>query len=616
MLPAALFDYEALLKQTPELPGVYCMLGHNQHILYVGKAKNIKKRLGSYFRKTVSAVKTQALVKKIIAVDLTVTANETEALLLEQTLIKKHRPPYNILLRDDKSYPYIYLSSHTYSRLSLHRGKRKATGKTFGPYPGAGSARKSLKVLQKLFKVRQCEDSYFANRKRPCLQYQINRCKAPCVGYVSREEYAEDVTLSQRFLQGKSQEVIQALISKMDQAAASMEYEHAAVYRDQIQGLQQIQTTQMVDVKGGDIDVIGIVAQAGIHCVEVLFIRNGSLLGHRHFITDAHLEESLGEVLGAFLSQFYISHADRRDYPKEIILPESVSEQDSLLPLINEHAGYKVQLKVPKRGERQRWNTLAGRNAEQALMRYLADKKTLLQRFKSLKEGLLLSGIPERIECFDISHMQGEGTVASCVVFDQTGMVSSDYRRFNITGITPGDDYAALKQAVERRYRRFSAESKVHSTEDEYVKPDVILIDGGKGQINAVTETMQALAISLPIFGVAKGEGRKPGLETIINAKTYEEFHFDKSHPGLLLIQQIRDEAHRFALTGHRARRAKVRTTSTLENISGVGPKRRSALIKFFGGLQGIKQADVADLMKVQGISRQLAEEIYQVLHG
>ena len=608
------FNADVFLKQAPEVPGVYCMQGEKGHILYVGKAKNLKKRLASYFRDSVSALKTKALVKKIVAVDVTVTANEVEALLLEQSWIKKYKPPYNILLRDDKSYPYIHLSSHAYPRLSLHRGARKQAGQTFGPYPSAGAARESLKVLQKLFKVRQCEDSYFSNRIRPCLQYQINRCKAPCVGYVEEKDYSEDVHLSMQFLQGKSQDVIRELVDKMDQSVVEMDYEQAALYRDQIKGLQQVQASQVVDIEGGDVDVVGLAVKSGVNCIEVLFIRRGALLGHRHFFTASYLGESSKDILSAFMSQFYISHSDKRDYPQEILLSEMVDDKASLGSLISERSGNQVQITASTRGERKRWKMLAERNAEQALSRHLADKNTLLQRFQSLQSALSLSTLPSRLECFDISHTQGEGTVASCVVFNQEGAVSSDYRRFNIKGITPGDDYAALKQAVERRYRKLSENGC--DADHQSLWPDVIFIDGGKGQVNAVIEVMESLKISLPVYGVTKGEGRKPGLDTIINANSHEKFHFDKSHPGLLLVQQIRDEAHRFALTGHRARRMKSRTTSSLEGIAGVGPKRRSALIKFFGGLQGVKQADVLDLMKVQGISRQLAEDIYHMLHG
>ncbi len=615
-----LFDAKTFLKNAPAEPGVYCMRGAKAQWLYVGKAKNLKSRLSSYFNDTVCAMKTQVLVSKILNIEVIVTTNETEALILEQTLIKKHKPVYNILLRDDKSYPYICLSEHKFPQLLLYRGKRKKQGKTFGPYPGVGAARESLKILQKIFKVRQCDDSYFSNRKRPCLQYQINRCKAPCVGYVSAEEYQEDVIRSEKFLQGKSQQLICEFVEKMDVASAAMEYEQAAIYRDQIQDLQKLQISQVVNLSKGDIDVIGLATQSGVCCIEILFIRKGSLLGNRHFISTFRLDESSEEILSAFLSQFYISHASRRDFPEEILLNCEVMESDSLQLLISRLSTHKVcitQVINKKQEPYKRWMMMATKNAQQALDTHLISKQTLLQRFSQLKEGLCLSSMPEQIECFDISHTHGEGTVASCVVFDQSGPLSRLYRRFNIKNITPGDDYAALRQAVERRYIIYSdSDSKKSSIKtDEHKLPDILLIDGGIGQINTVTEVLKKLKVNVPVYGVAKGEERKPGMESIIDAATHQVYHFDTNHLGFLLIQQIRDEAHRFALVSHRMRRSKVRKTSFLESIKTIGPKRRTELIKFFGGIQGVKQAEITDIMKVRGISRKLAEEIYKTLH-
>lgn len=614
------FNAKTFLKNTPTEAGVYCMRGAQGQWLYVGKAKNLRQRLSSYFNDTGYATKTRALVSKIADIEIIVTTNETEALLLEQTLIKKHKPVYNILLRDDKSYPYICLSDHKFPQLFLYRGKRKKTGKVFGPYPGAGAARESLKILQKVFKVRQCDDSYFANRKRPCLQYQINRCKAPCVGYITAQEYQRDVNHSEKFLQGKSQALIRELIDQMDKAAASMEYEQATIYRDQIRDLQKLQVSQMVDLNEGDVDVIGLATKSGTSCIEVLFIRKGSLLGNRHFITTFRLDESPEEILSSFLSQFYISHASRRDFPKEILSDGNLPDAQNLQMLINRFCKHKVhirQLKDNRHEQYKRWLMMATKNAQQALNSHLVSKQTLLQRFSQLKEGLSLSSLPERIECFDISHTHGEGTVASCVVFDQSGPLLHLYRRFNIKDITPGDDYAALRQAVERRYTIYSDQNAREQTagSDENKLPDLLLIDGGSGQINVVTAVLNTLKIALSVYGVAKGEERKPGLESIIDATTHKVYHFDKNHAGFLLIQQIRDEAHRFALSSHRMRRDKAKKTSFLEKIEAIGPKRRATLIKFFGGLQGVKQASIADITKVRGISQKLAEKIYRSLH-
>ncbi len=609
-LPETGFNATLFLKHTPELPGVYCMLDKNKNILYVGKANHLKKRLTSYFQKSAVNSKVQVMVNKIASVDLTVTANETEALLLEQTLIKKHLPLYNILLRDDKSYPYIYLSPHAYPGLYLYRGRKKKHGVIFGPYPNAGAARESLKVLQKLFKVRQCKDSYFSNRTRPCLQYQIDRCKAPCVGYVDNEEYQEDVAHSVKFLKGRGQEVIKILTKKMDASATSMNYEEAIVYRNQIQDMQRMQATQAVDITAGNVDVIGICVMSGKLCVEVLFFRQGALQGHRYFISNLKLQESTEMIISTFLEQFYVLHVGKCDYPKEILIPCVLQETKTINEVINRQAGLKVVIKTDVRGDRKRWQAMAEQNAKQKLEQHLSNKNSVLQRLISLQQGLELEAMPERIECFDISHTQGEGTVASCVVFNQEGAVSSEYRRFNIKEITPGDDYAAMKQAVKRRYQKFSPNEEYVSENKKL--PDLLLIDGGKGQINTVLQALITLELTIPVYGVAKGEGRKAGLETIINAVNGKSYQFEKNHPGFLLVQQVRDEAHRFAIAGHRARRLKARTTSVLESIEGIGAKKRSALMRYFGGLQGIKQAGIDDLVKVRGISHQLAEEIYR----
>ena len=603
------FDHQSYLKNAPEQPGIYKMLDGNADVLYVGKAKNLKKRLSSYFRKQGLAVKTQAMVARIQAIETVVTNTESEALILEQNLIKTLKPPYNILLRDDKSYPFIYLShKDRFPRLALHRGRKNQTGRFFGPYPSAGAARETLGILQKIFKVRQCEDSFFRNRTRPCLQYQINRCKAPCVDLVDEQEYGRDVQDSVRFLEGKSQEIIFDLIGKMDTAAESLEFEQAAVFRDQVNFLRQTQEGQAISAQRGDADVLGIAWEPAGCCVIVIFVRQGRVLGTRQFHPDFKLETTREAALLSFLANFYIRNADARDFPAEIVIPCAVEDQELLETTLREVAGKAISLRHQVRSDRKRWLELADKNAVQALAVWLADRKNIYQRFLMLQQALQMPAVPERIECFDISHTMGEGTVASCVVFDQHGAVKSDYRRFNIRDITPGDDYAAIGQAVERRYARLlTGEGKM---------PDLILIDGGAGQLSKAMESLENLQLtSITVVGVGKGETRKPGMETLLDGVTGKEYVLDPTSPALHLVQQVRDEAHRFAITGHRQRREGRRKKSTLEDIPGVGAKRRSALLKYFGGLQAIQQATVAELSKVNGISKALAQEIHDHLH-
>ncbi|WP_211828457.1 excinuclease ABC subunit UvrC [Kistimonas asteriae] len=604
------FDHQTYLKNAPELPGIYKMLDSNADVLYVGKAKDLKKRLSCYFRKQGLAVKTQAMVARIQAIETVVTNTESEALILEQNLIKTLKPPYNILLRDDKSYPFIYLShKDRFPRLALHRGRKNQTGRFYGPYPSAGAARETLGILQKIFKVRQCEDSFFRNRTRPCLQYQINRCKAPCVDLVDEQEYARDVQDSVRFLEGKSQEIIFDLIGKMDAAAESLAFEQAATFRDQVNFLRQTQEGQAISAQRGDADVLGIAWEPGGCCVIVIFVRQGRVLGTRQFHPDFKLETTRETALLSFLANFYIRNADARDFPAEIVIPFAVEDQEVLETTLREVSGKAISLRHQVRSDRKRWLELADKNAVQALAVWLADKKNIYQRFLMLQQALKMSTMPERIECFDISHTMGEGTVASCVVFDQQGAVKSDYRRFNIRDITPGDDYAAIGQAVERRYARLlTGEGKM---------PDLILIDGGAGQLGKAMESLESLQLtSITVVGVGKGETRKPGMETLLDGVTGKEYVLEPSSPALHLVQQVRDEAHRFAITGHRQRREGKRRKSTLEDIPGVGAKRRSALLKYFGGLQSIQQATVAELSKVNGISKALAQEIHDHLHS
>lgn len=603
------FDHKAFLKTASEQPGVYKMLDSEGEALYVGKAKSLKKRLASYFRPQGRSVKTTAMVEKIHSIETIVTNSEGEALILEQNLIKNHRPPYNILLRDDKSYPFIFLSEGQWPRLALHRGAKRKKGRYFGPYPSSGAARESLVLLQKVFRVRQCEDSYFRNRTRPCLQYQIQRCKGPCVDLVEEQEYSQDVQDSVGFLEGKNQELIYDLIKRMESASEKLEFEAAAGFRDSIHHLRKVQEKQVIAVESGDADIFGVISEPGGSCVLVMFVRQGRVLGTRHFFPDFSHEDSVADNLESFLGQFYISLSGSRDFPRDILLPVEISGHEALSEAIRTVAGKNVQLRHKVRGQRKDWLALAERNARHTLNTYLADRRNIYERFLSLQQALGLTDMPERIECFDISHTMGEGTVASCVVFDQEGARKSDYRRFNIRDITPGDDYAAIEQAVERRYSR--------ALKEESILPDLLLIDGGAGQLSKAMGVMNSLQLDhVTVFGVAKGETRKPGLEVLINARTGQEYALDASTPGLHLVQQVRDESHRFAITGHRQRRDKKRTRSQLEDIPGVGAKRRAALLSFFGSVKGVREATVEELGKVQGVSKALAQQIHDILNG
>lgn len=602
------FDSSAFLASCSSRPGVYRMLDSEASLLYVGKAKNLKKRLSSYFRKTGLAPKTAALVARIAHVETTITANETEALLLEQTLIKEWRPPYNILLRDDKSYPYVLLSDGDFPRLGLHRGAKKQKGRYFGPYPSAGSIRESLGLLQKAFQVRQCEDSYFKNRTRPCLQYQIKRCKAPCVGLVDPTEYAEDVRHSVMFLDGRSNALAEELSTGMEQAAARLDFERAAALRDQIALLRRVQDQQSMEGGSGDVDVLAAVANPGGACVHLISVRGGRVLGSKNFFPQVGIEEGAGEILVAFIAQYYLGNPER-DLPGELIVNAQHEDFPTLIAALGEARGRELQISQRVRGTRARWQQLAVTNAEQALGARLANRQHVAARLEALAEALGLDEPPQRMECFDISHSSGEATVASCVVFGPEGPLKSDYRRYNIEGVTAGDDYAAMHQALTRRFGKIKAgESKL---------PDILLVDGGKGQLAMAREVMQELAVpDLILLGVAKGVTRKPGLETLYLNDAAHEFTLPADSPALHLIQQIRDEAHRFAITGHRARRGKARRTSSLEDVAGIGPKRRRELLKHFGGLQELSRASVDEIAKAPGISKKLAESIYATLHS
>lgn len=602
------FDPAAFLATCSGRPGVYRMLDEGGKLLYVGKAKNLKKRLSSYFRKTGLAPKTAALVGRIAQIETTITANETEALLLEQTLIKEWRPPYNILLRDDKSYPYVFLSDGEFPRLGIHRGAKKARGRYFGPYPSAGAIRESLALLQKAFLVRQCEDSYFRNRTRPCLQYQIKRCKGPCVGLVSPEEYAADVRHSVMFLEGRSNALAEELSTLMQEAAVRLDFERAAVLRDQIAVLRRVQDQQSMEGGSGDVDVIAAVTNPGGACVHLISVRGGRVLGSKNFFPQVGIEEGVGEVMAAFIAQYYLGNPER-DLPRELIVNVVHEDFAALIKALQELRDVELTISHRVRGTRARWQKLAITNAEQALAARLANRQHLAVRFEALAEALNLDEVPQRLECFDISQSSGEATVASCVVFGPEGPLKSDYRRYNIEGVTAGDDYAAMRQALTRRF------SKVREGEGKL--PDILLVDGGKGQLAMAREVMQELAVpELILLGVAKGVTRKPGLETLFLNDAAHEFTLPGTSPALHLIQQIRDEAHRFAITGHRARRGKARRTSTLEGVPGVGPKRRRELLNHFGGLQELSRASLEEIAKAPGISKKLAESIYAALHS
>ncbi|MFG0917034.1 excinuclease ABC subunit UvrC [Pseudomonas sp. CJQ_11] len=602
------FDASAFLATCSGRPGVYRMFDADARLLYVGKAKNLKKRLASYFRKSGLAPKTAALVSRIAQVETTITANETEALLLEQNLIKEWRPPYNILLRDDKSYPYVFLSDGQFPRLGIHRGAKKAKGRYFGPYPSAGAIRESLSVLQKTFLVRQCEDSYYANRTRPCLQYQIKRCKGPCTGLVSAEEYAEDVRHSVMFLEGRSQQLGNELNAEMEKAAMDLNFEKAAELRDQIGLLRRVQDQQYIEGGSGEVDVIAAFVNPGGACVHMISVRGGRVLGSKNFFPQVGIEEDVSEVMAAFVSQYYVGNPER-ELPGELIVNVVHEDFEAITEALNALRGRELTISHRVRGTRARWQQLAVTNAEQALNARLANRQHMAARFDALAQVLDLDEVPQRLECYDISHSSGEATVASCVVFGPEGPIKSDYRRFNIEGVTAGDDYAAMHQALTRRYGRIrDGEGKL---------PDVLLVDGGKGQLNMARDVMRELGFSeLTLLGVAKGVTRKAGFETLYLNDVHNEFTLKGDSPALHLIQQIRDEAHRFAITGHRARRGKARRVSSLEDVAGVGPKRRRDLLKHFGGLQELNRASVDEIAKAPGISKKLAESIYASLHS
>ena len=600
------------INTLPTKPGVYQMIDASGGVLYVGKARDLRNRVGSYFRASGLSTRIISMTNQIDHIEITVTHTESEALILESNLIKSIHPKYNILLRDDKGYPYIFLSDEIYPRLSLHRGARKAKGRYFGPYPSASSVKESLGLLQKLFAVRQCDNSYFKNRSRPCLQYQIKRCSGPCTEMVTPEEYREDVKHTTMFLEGRSTRVIEDVIKKMDSASEDLEFETAARYRDQVTALKNIQERQYVSGDGGEADVLAVFAQEGQACVGVTFIRGGRNLGNKYFFpkilkdmtaTDS-LPDTLASILSAFLGQYY---ADK-PIPPLLLISQDIEDRELLELAFSQQTKHKVSISQPARGNRLRWIKMTQMNTDDALRRRLLDKSNMRQQVEALQQAFKLEAMPERIECFDISHTMGEATVGSCVVFDQDGPLKSEYRRFNIKDITPGDDYAAMEQTLRRRYKRV--------TEEAGQLPDILLIDGGKGQLTAAENILQELQINqVLLVGVAKGPTRKPGLEQLFLSGKKEATILAPDAAALHLIQRIRDEAHRFAITGHRQQRAKRRTTSVLEEIPGVGGKRRQVLLKHLGGMQEVSRAGIEDLARVPGISKALAKKIYDTFH-
>ncbi len=606
-----MFDAKAFLADVSHEPGVYRMFDDKGTVIYVGKAKDLKKRLSSYFRTQLNSKKTEALVASIAHIETTITASETEALLLEHNYIKTYQPRYNVLLRDDKSYPYILLTKERHPRITAYRGSKKIQGEYFGPYPHAGAVRDTLSLLQKLFPIRQCENSVYKNRSRPCLQHQIGRCSAPCVaGYVSDEEYNQQVEFARLFLQGKDNQVLEHLIQKMEQASRELNFEQAAHLRDQIQMVRSVTEKQFVsNERLDDMDIISIAYQLGIACVQVLFIRQGKVLGNRSYFPKVPINTDLSELTETFVGQFYLQAHQGRTIPNSIIVDHKLDEKKDLETLLSEQAGRKVSIQDNAKGSKSKYLHLAQVNAKAALITQLKQASLMQERYEALQTLLGIEKI-ERMECFDISHTMGAQTIASCVVFNRDGPLKSDYRRFNIEGITGGDDYAAMEQALKKRFDRDLESEKI---------PDIIFIDGGKGQLNRALQVFQELDVKWDknrphLIGVAKGVDRKAGLETLIISRQEREINLSPDNLALHLIQHIRDESHNHAISGHRKKRQKAFTQSGLETIEGVGAKRRQALLKYLGGMQGVKNATLDEIASVPGISKALAEKIFEAL--
>ena len=597
-------DAKSFLKTLPNLPGVYRMINQVGEVIYVGKAKDLKKRVSSYFVKTIVSPRTKMMVGHIDHIEITVTHSEAEALILENNMIKSHMPRYNVIFRDDKSYPYIVLTGEKYSRLSFHRGAQKKGNQYYGPFPNANAVRESIQLLQKVFKLRTCENSVFKNRSRPCLQYQIHRCTAPCVDLINEDDYKSDIKHASLFLEGKDSEVISQLTNKMNEASTSHQYEYAALYRDRIQSLRQVRTKQFVsDFSASDADIIACVEESGEYCLNLVMIRSGRHLGDKSFFPKNAVDIKTHEVIETFVTQYYTNQT----IPKLIVTQDYVDQ--SLLSQFFE-LNYKVEVKIINKaiGDKRIWLTMAQKNAQIALKQKLMQSESQENRVEALKTIFNLSDSFSRIECFDISHTMGEDTVASCVVFDKGSLQNKEYRSFNIEGITPGDDYAAMREVLMRRYKKLAT--------GEGIKPDLIFIDGGKGQLNIAIEAIHELGLSdILLVGIAKGKGRKSGLEQLFVERKTEPIIVKKDNIGFHLIQQIRDEAHRFAISGHRARRAKKRMTSSLEDIKGIGVQKRKNLLVYFGGIERIKNASIEEIIMVEGIDKKLAEKIYDYFH-
>ena len=597
------FDFKQFISSLPLLPGVYRMLDAKGQVLYVGKAGQLKKRVASYFQKTNISPRIRLMVSHIARIEVTVTRSEAEALLLENNLIKTLKPRYNILFRDDKSYPYIVLTGQRFPRLAYYRGATAKQHQYYGPYPNSHAAKESINLLQKIFRIRTCEDSVFNNRTRPCLLHQIRRCTAPCAGLISEQDYATDIRNAALLLQGKQGEVEGRLCQAMGQAAQEQRYEQAAALRDQLQALHTVQQKQFMESgRATDADIVAVAELNGTQALNLAVVRGGRHLGDKNFFPQNAEGQTPGEVIGAFLAQHYLS----RSVPPLILTSMEIPTQ-ALEELFGQQAGHKVQIRYSASGERRQWLDMALNNALLALRQQTGQQAGQLARLEALREVLSLPQLA-RIECFDISHTMGDATVASCVVYDNLAMRTAEYRHFNISGVTAGDDYAAMHQALLRRYQKLLAR--------EGKKPDLVLIDGGAGQLAVACEVMAELGLTgIALMGVAKGVERKPGMEQLLLPQQEKPLQLPPDSPALHLIQQVRDEAHRFAIGGHRARRGKARTASVLEEISGVGERRRRSLLARFGGLQGVRQASVDELAQVEGISRALAEKIYQQLH-
>lgn len=606
-MAVASFESALFLKSVPHKPGVYRMLNSQDVVIYVGKAKDLKKRLASYFRSNVDSAKTRALVSQIFHIEFTVTNTETEALILENNLIKQFMPKYNVLLRDDKSYPYILITNHKHPRITSHRGPKKVAGQYFGPYPSAGAVWESLKLLQKIIPIRQCEDGFYRARTRPCLQYQLKLCSAPCVGKISDDAYQAQVRHAQLFLQGKNQVLIDDLVAAMEVSSQQLDFEKAAELRDQIIALRKVQEQQSVSGSHEEMDVIGFKVEHGVAAAHVLFVRDQKILGSKTYFPKVPANTELAEIFPAFLLQFYLNEISGQTIPKQVIVIEDHQDLTAISAAVSSFAGFKVSFDVALRGEKARYLNLAQKNAETAVASKLSTAEHMRKRYQDLKLVLGIQQI-QRMECFDISHTMGAQTMASCVVFNGEGPDKSEYRRFHVEGVTPGDDYAAMLFALNKRYGKLSDEDRV---------PDIVLIDGGAGQLNQAISFFKdwPLAKKPLLLGVAKGTSRKPGLETLLINTAEQAINLPADNAALHLIQQIRDEAHRFAITGHRQQRGKKLLQSPLENISGIGEKRRQALLQYLGGLQGVLKASVTELASVPGISKAQAELIYQACH-